>query len=182
MITLNHAKEVTHMTDEELRGLLTLISSGDRSAFDRLYSGLSAPVFTIALRITKNRVLAEDTVQEVFIKLYRSPPDGELAKPRAYIFRAAHNTALDMLRKNPPHEDIEEHTDISSPEREDYSDVTAALNSLDEAQRAVVTLHINAGLKFREIAELTGTPLGTVLWRYNKAISRLRQILNGGIS
>ncbi len=166
------------MTDEELRKLLDKMKSGDISAFEEIYSGLSAPVYTIALRITRSRTLAEDTVQEVFLKLYSAPPAEDIEKPRAYIFRMAHNRALDMLRAHPDHEDIDEHTGLAAPQREDISDVTEALSSLPEKERSIVSLHIYAGLKFREIAEITGSPTGTVLWRYNRAISRLRKLLS----
>ena len=166
------------MTDEELRGLLKLIRAGDVKAFESLYNGLSAPVFTIALRITNDRTLAEDTVQEVFIKLYKSPPDENIKKLRAYIFKAARNKALDMLRTSPTHIDIDECTDIASPQRESRQDIAEALSTLSESDRSIVTLHINGGLKFREIAEITGKPLGTVLWRYRQAISQLRKLLS----
>lgn len=49
---------------------------------------------------------------------------------------------------------------------------------LQECQ--IVSLHINGELKFREIADMMGIPLGTVLWKYQKALGRLRSILSGG--
>ncbi len=167
------------MTDSQLRQAFTRLSAGEQQALAEIYDKLSTPLYTIALRITGNRELAEDTVQELFLKLQSSPPK-ELSKPRAYLFKAARNTALDTLRKNPPHESMEEHTEIPAPISESSHDISAALAALPEQQRSIVTLHINAGLKFREIAEITSTPLGTVLWRYNKALSVLREILNGG--
>lgn len=174
------AKGVTSMTDNELRELLSRLRKGDKNALSEIYDGLSAAIFTVALRITHDRALAEDAVQELFVKLIKSPPEKDLRKPRAYIFKAARNAALDILRKNPAHDDIEEHTDIPAPRKADYSDVTEALNSLPEQQRSIVVMHINAGLKFREIADITELPLGTVLWKYRKAIAAMREALDGG--
>lgn len=168
------------MTDNELRELLSRLKRGDKNALSEIYDGLSPAIFTVALRITHDRALAEDAVQELFIKLIKNPPDDKLSKPRAYIFKAARNTALDILRKNPAHDDIDEHTDIPAPHKADYSDVTEALYSLPEQQRSIVVMHINAGLKFREIADITELPLGTVLWRYRKAITAMRDALDGG--
>lgn len=168
------------MTDNELRERLLRLKKGDKNALSEIYDGLSTAIFTVALRITHDRALAEDAVQELFVKLIKNPPDDTLRKPRAYIFKAARNAALDMLRKNPAHDDIEEHTDIPAPRNADYSDVTEALHSLPEQQRSIVVMHINAGLKFREIAEITDIPLGTVLWRYKKAIAAMREALDGG--
>lgn len=168
------------MTDNELRELLSRLRKGDKNALSEIYDGLSAAIFTVALRITHDRALAEDAVQELFVKLIKSPPEEDLKKPRAYIFKAARNTALDILRKNPAHDDIEEHADIPAPRKADYSDVTEALYSLPEQQRSIVVMHVNAGLKFREIADITELPLGTVLWRYRKAIAAMREALDGG--
>lgn len=168
------------MTDNELREQLSRLKKGDKNALSEIYDGLSPAIFTVALRITHDRALAEDAVQELFVKLIKSPPAEDLGKPRAYIFKAARNAALDILRKNPAHDDIEKHCDIPAPKNTEYSDVTEALYSLPEQQRSIVVMHINAGLKFREIAEITGIPLGTVLWRYRKAIAAMKEALNGG--
>lgn len=170
------------MTDNELREQLSLLKNGDKDALCAIYDGLAPAIFTVALRITRNRALAEDAVQELFVKLLKKPPEKIPQKPRAYIFSAARNAALDTLRQNPAHEDIEEHTDIPAARHAEYTDVTEALYSLPEQQRSIVAMHINAGLKFREIAEITGAPLGTVLWRYKKAIAAMRNILDGGKS
>ncbi len=164
------------MNNEQLRNLIKLMKAGSTEAFEEIYNGLSTPIYTIALKITRNPVLAEEAVQEVFIKLYTSPPDENIEKPRAYIFKSAHNKALDIAKSNPMHEDIDEKTDIPAA-NSDCGDITKGLNLLPESERIIVTLHINAGLKFREIAEITGSPVGTVLWRYRKAISRLKAFL-----
>lgn len=168
------------MTDNELRELLSRLKKGDKNALSEIYDGLSAAVFTVAIRITRNHALAEDAVQELFLKLIKNPPDEHLKKPRAYIFKAVRNTALDILRKNPAHDDLDEHYDIPAPVETDRSDVTEALYSLPEQQRSIVVMHINAGLKFREIAEITDIPIGTVLWRYRKAIAAMKEALDGG--
>ncbi len=170
------------MTDNELRSALARLHSGDREALAEIYDALSTPLYTIALRITGRRDTAEDAVQELFLKLQTSLPPKELQKPRAYLFKAARNAALDILRRTPVHENVEDYTQLPAQETVQISDVEEALESLPEQQRSIVTIHINAGLKFREIAEITETPLGTVLWRYNKALATLRDILNGGIS
>ncbi len=174
------------MTNEQLSALLTLLhANSDTDAFEKIYNELSTPVFAIILRITQNRQLAEDILQEVFIKLYRSAASSALSakNPRAYIFQIAHNAALDALRKEPRHDSLNEMEHLPTPQSEDTElriDLEAALATLSEEERIFITLHINAGLKFREIAKLTSLPLGTVLWKYNRALKKLRDILNGG--
>ena len=168
------------MTDEILREKLAAIQSGDMKAFEEVYQSLKTPIMTVAARMTGDRQTAEDILQEVFVRLYKNPPDPKLSKPRAYIFRMARNLAIDSIRSIEPSVNIDEcedvlvHKDADSAEK---LDIEAALSALPDAERQTVVLHINGGLKFREIAQITAAPLGTVLWRYNRAVGRLRALL-----
>ena len=124
---------------------------------------------------------AEDVLQEVFIKLYRQPPTGVRAA-RAYLFRMARNSALDVLRRQLLVEGDEAFDLVPEDAPPDGSaglrmDLEAALRCLSVNDRQIVTLHTLGGLRFREIAELMHMPLGTVLWRYRRAIERLRELL-----
>ncbi len=176
------------MTNEQLSEQLKQLQCGNMEAFEKIYNELSTPIFAIILRITQDKRLAEDILQEFFIKLYEAAAKGKTSpfsakNPRAYIFQMAHNMALDALRKEPRHESLDELDELPSPadsDTEQRLDLEAALAKLTDAERQIVTLHINAGLKFREIAAITSSPIGTVMWRYNKALKRLRDILNGG--
>ena len=174
-------KGVDEMTDNELSGKLAALSKGDKYAFEEIYNEISTPAYTVAYRITNDRCLSEDIIQEFFIKLYQKPPMAAPEKPRAYLLRMVHNLTIDKLEKQ--HISIDEcenmlhESDKSCDER---IDLERAFKKLSPEERQLVTLYLNGGLKFREIADITKTPLGTVLWRYKKAISKLRNILNGG--
>ena len=167
------------MNDSELCERLDAVRGGDIMAFEEIYSDLKAPVMTVAMRITGDRHAAEDVLQEVFVRLYQSPPDPLIKKPRAYIFRMARNLAIDSIRVQQPLslEDCEDFLQSNDPDTAGRLDIEAAMRLLPLEQRQVVSLHLNGGLKFREIAHITETPLGTVLWRYQKAIKRLQEIL-----
>ena len=170
------------MNDDRLREALSLLRRGDAAAFEQIYAELSTPLFTVLLRITRDRELSEDLLQEVFLKLYRSPPGPDVAKPRAYLFQSARNLALDALRRRSDTLDLEQISDLPQP-AEDLTrrlDLERAFAALAREERELVSLHLNGGLTFRELARITGTPLGTVLWRYRKAIGKLRILLNGG--
>lgn len=171
------------MNDDRLREALAQLRSGSAAAFEQIYTELSAPIFTVILRITGDREASEDILQEVFFKLYRAPPGPEIRKPRAYLFRSARNLALDALRRRPREENLDSLPDLPQPDQEDPSrrlDLERAFAALAPEERGLVSLHLNGGLTFREIARITGTPLGTVLWRYRRAIEKLRILLNGG--
>lgn len=167
------------MTDQELCAKLEAVRRGDMTAFEEIYRELKTPVMTVAVRITGDRHAAEDVLQEVFVKLFRSPPAPDIAKPRAYIFRMARNLAIDGIRAQKPLslEDFEDTLQSNDDDPAGRLDIEAAMMSLPLEQRQTVSLHLNGGLKFREIAGITETPLGTVLWRYQKAIKRLRELL-----
>lgn len=171
------------MDDGALRRALAGLAQDGPAGFDALYEQLSVPVFTVILRITQDRVLAEDVLQEFFLKLYRSPPGPGVKRLRAYLFQSARNLALDALRREPRHAGLEECGDLPQPDPGDPAerlDLERALAALPLTDRQLVTLHINGGLKFRELAELCGMPLGTVLWRYRRAIGTLKTLLDGG--
>lgn len=167
------------MTDKELQSRLFDISNGDISAFEEVYSDMKTPIMTVIMRIVQNRETAEDILQELFIKLYYSPP-ADISKPRAYIFKTAGNLAVDHLRKNKhtvSFEDCEDTLYAPENDRSEKLDIERALEKLEERERQIVTLHINGGFKFREIAEILEMPLGTAVWRYQKAVKRLRELL-----
>ena len=167
------------MTDNELCAKLDAVRQGDMTAFEEIYNDLKTPVMTVAVRMTGDRHTAEDILQEVFVKLYQTPPDPRIKKPRAYIFRMARNLAVDGMRKLQPAslEDYEDTLQSNDPDAAERLDIEAAMLKLSGEERQIVALHLNGGLKFREIAQMTGTPLGTVLWRYQKAVKRLQSLL-----
>jgi len=168
----------------ELTRLLGSIQCGDKTAFAELYEQMKKPLFTIILRITRDFVLAEDILQELFLKVFLSPPEN-IKNPRAYLCKMAHNLALDSVRRQKPEDNLDELDDskhqVVQPQ-EDFEtklDIENAIMKLAQRERIIVTLHLNGGLKFREVAKMMEIPLGTVLWSYRKAIGQLRNILGG---
>ncbi|MGB4610520.1 MAG: sigma-70 family RNA polymerase sigma factor [Saccharofermentanales bacterium] len=173
------------MDNESLRNKLMALQSGDKIAFEDIYNHLKTPMYTIILRITHDRSLSEDILQEVFFKLYKSPPKPPIRKPRAYLFQMARNLAIDHVRKFPKYVNWDSVENIVYLPLDDFSskmDIDHALKTLPLQECQIVSLRINGGLKFREISEVMNIPLGTVLWRYRKAIKQLQSILSGGVT
>lgn len=167
------------MDDLELNTLLERLRRGEKQAFSAIYDDLKTPVFTVLVRLTGDRMLSEDLLQEVFLKLYRQPPEAE--KPRAYVFRMARNLAIDALRQKQQQVGLEELEIPARPYDPGVKvDLERAIDQLSLAERQLVALHLSAGLTFREVAAIVERPLGTVLWQYQKAIGKLRNLLDGG--
>ena len=166
------------MTDQQLKTQLEALKTGDQQAFLKIYQELKTPVYTVLVRLTGDRLLSEDLLQEVFLRIYRQPPEAE--KPRAYVFRMARNLAIDALRQKQPCDPLEEHSLQADPDPTVKLDLERAFVRLTEGERQLVALHLSAGLTFREVASIVERPLGTVLWQYRKAIEKLRNTLDGG--
>lgn len=173
------------MNNHDLKLLLEEVHSGNKAAFFKIYEELKIPIYTIIFRILYDHKMAEDVMQDIFLRIFESPPLPHIEKPRAWIFQMARNLAIDCKRKIKENKTLTD--EIKSPESllenviSTRIDIESALIGLPLEDREIVTLHLNADLKFKEIAELTNQPLGTVLWRYQKAIRKLRLSLNGGI-
>lgn len=155
----------------------------DKSAFIRIYDELKIPVYTIAYRIVGSREIAEDVTQEVFMKLYSAPPDADVKNPRAWIFTITRNLSIDHLRKqeNLDIDDISATFENHENDIVTKIDVETALQTLSTTEREIVTLHLNAGLSFKEISGIAKLSLPSTYRRYKKALSKLKAILSGGV-
>lgn len=171
------------MAASDLKIQFQRLRSGDPDAFALIYHDLKQPVYTICWRIVQSRETAEDLTQDVFLKLYQSPPDASVKNERAWIFQIARNASIDFLRKQ--HDvPLEEYSLPGSSKEldnlETAMDLEAAMASLSESDREILTLHLNADLTFREIGQIMGLSLPAVYRQYQKALKILKDRLNGG--
>lgn len=175
--------------------LVTGALAGSESAFRELVLRYQRPVHGLILRMVRDRALAEDLAQEVFIKAFRALDTfDQRRKFSSWLFKIAHNTAIDQLRRRqvetvPLETPDEEKADLlallpdpkgESPDtllkrRSLAEAIGTAIGQLRVDYREVVVLRFQEGLAYEEIAEITGLPLGTVkthLHRARKALVR----------
>lgn len=160
------------------------IAGGDREALACLYEKTHAAIYGFALSILKNVQDAEDVLQEAYIQIWRSAgsytPEG---KPLAWIFTITRNLARMRLREQSrtvlvaPEDWQDVFADKTQADRTDGLMLGSLLGDLEDEDRQIVMLHAVAGLKHREIADLLGLKLSTVLSRYNRALKKLRNVL-----
>lgn len=180
---------------EEDRQLVGQALAGKQRGYRDLVSKYQRPVFSIILRMVRNRATAEDLAQEAFVKAFRALGSFDLERKfSSWLFTIAHNTAIDHLRrKSPPllplETQDEEQPDLlaflatpaeDSPEgRALRGDLLRAIESALEGLRPeyaeVLILRFQEGLAYEEISQVTSLPLGTVkthIFRARKELAR----------
>jgi RNA polymerase sigma-70 factor, ECF subfamily len=178
-------------SDEQL--MTNLDGPGVEAALSKLYDRYSRTVFGVGLKILSDRSMAEELVQEVFLKVWRSSGTFDSARGSfsTWLYRVTRSVALDLYRKR-AHRirqvsdgqlNIAAERDSSAGPQEIVDEswlswrVSRALEVLDAPHREVIDLAYFGGLSQREISERTGVPLGTVKTRTASAYKSLRKEL-----
>lgn len=171
------------MSDDQL---LARIRGRDEQAFAELYDRYSTLVYGVAVRVLRDGALAEDVLQELFLKLWRQPEtfDARRGALAPWLSVVARNRAIDRIRRQPREEEIDE---AAFPTQFDVEDaavqndlmdrVRAVLRSIPAQQRNALTLAYFEGLTHVEIAERTGEPLGTIKGRIRSAVAALAKAI-----
>ncbi|HTA08024.1 MAG TPA: sigma-70 family RNA polymerase sigma factor [Streptosporangiaceae bacterium] len=182
--------------------LMSAHASEDHLVYEQELAGHQRDLYPAALRMTRNPSDAEDLVQESMARAYagiRHFTPG--TNSRAWLFRILSNTFVSGYRKRqrePQHVLSAEFDSLAAapgaadegparaaPSAEEavlgqfaYSDVRQALNELPECFRATVYLADVEGYPYRDVAEMLGVPIGTVMSRLHRARAMLRKRLS----
>jgi RNA polymerase sigma-70 factor, ECF subfamily len=183
----------THEADDQ--ALIASIAAGDSNALELLYDRYGSVVYRVALRMLKNRELAEDVVQEVFWRIWRR--SGGFANDRGrvtpWLFGIVHNLCIDEMRRMrarpaPAYEDFEhpviqqlvdEQSDVPAAAwtTEQRRVITDAMRELPAAQRQAIALAYFGGMSHQEIATKLNRPLGTIKTRVRLGLHKLGGLL-----
>ena len=188
------SQRADELTDEEC---MTRLSGPEvEAALSALYDRYARTVYGVGLKILGDRTLAEELVQDVFLKVWRSSRtfDSSRSSFSTWLYRVTRSAAIDLYRKRAsrvrqvpdgaPH--IAAARDSSAGPQEVVDEswlswrVSRALEALDAPHREVIELAYFGGLSQREVSERTGVPLGTVKTRTASAFRRLRRELAVG--
>jgi len=162
------------------------VKNGDRKAFSELVVRHQRSLLRLTLRFTREQALAEDIVQESFLKAYQKL---ELFEARAsfksWLYQIAMNTAKNKFRERGLDlmniEDTQLGVDPGAEVGLVRNDIQAALreeiDKLPEKQRMALTLRIFEDLSFKEIAEIMSCPYDTAKANYRHALLKLRERL-----
>jgi RNA polymerase sigma-70 factor (ECF subfamily) len=165
--------------------LIEAIASGDQHAFGLLYRRTDRLVLSLALRVCRERALAEEAVQEACFAIWRRAHqfDRNRGEARSWIAAIVHNAAVDTLRRRDgtlaADEDvlaaIPEEVDEGDAARDELeADLRALLLLLPGEQSSVIELFYFGGYSLVEVASMSSMPLGTVKSRMRLGIEKLR--------
>ncbi|MEJ2869603.1 sigma-70 family RNA polymerase sigma factor [Actinomycetospora sp. OC33-EN08] len=173
--------------------LVARLASRDTGALDLLYARHGRAAYSLARRVCADETLAEDVVQEVFLVLWRDPErfDRTRGTVISWLLTLVHHKAVDAVRREATrrrhHVPTEEPgTDagsaVPSADRAALGSVIAehvraALRHLPSEQRQALGLAYYGGYTQREVASITGVPIGTVKSRMFTGVAKLRVLL-----
>ncbi|MBO4429040.1 MAG: sigma-70 family RNA polymerase sigma factor [Clostridia bacterium] len=172
------------MEASECDKALAKIAQGKHEALPVIHKYLERQIFAVAYSVLHDFSLCDDVVQETYVKIIEKASSyrpGTSAK--AWILTVARNIALDMA-KHRKFETPDENLEINPSDRFDESaiilsmQVKAALDSLDDEDRQIVTLKTYSGLKHGEIAAMLGITTEAAKKKYQRAIARMKELLN----
>jgi len=188
------------VTDE---ALMIRFQRGDRAAFTQLLRRHQTGLYNFALRQLRVQSLAEDVVQEAFVRVVQNAADFKHeARFSTWVYTITRNLCIDQLRKRA----LRKHPSLDEPRKSDAggegptlgeqtadsranverqatgtelkAKILAAVDELPEDQREVFLLRELSNLPFKEIAEITGVPENTVKSRMRYALERLQAALS----
>ena len=180
--------------DDADRAVLVRLAEGELDALEHLYDRYKTMAYSIAYRITNDPTLAEDVVQEAFLGAWRNAAryiEGR-GSVKTWLLSIVHHRAIDAIRRRRPTTELPDPIEAAVPAALTMPDVWAevsasldaetvrdALAVLSDVQRQAIELAYFGGLTQLEIAERTGTPLGTVKSRMRLGLLAMRRSLDG---
>lgn len=176
--------------ETSMEELLAATAKGDREAFHQLYQRSSGKLFGVVLRILKNRQMAEDALQDVYLKVWQKAQaySSDKGKPISWMATIARNRAIDIVRAARPHQTVDEPGDEEeifqlggqSAEGIDVSDLESlrfCLGEMKRDDRRYVMMAYYEGFSRDELAARFDIPVGTIKTRLRRGLMALRACL-----
>ncbi len=180
------------MTNKPDKELMILVAERNSLAFKILYQRHNEAIYNFILRYTGNREIAQDLLQETFTRIWFAAHTFDQKKGyfKGWLFKIALNiTRNEMSKKryNYNYQDITELADketrqLTSNSQPDLDfelkdTVSKILNQLKPYLKEIIILKHYHQLKFKEISEITNTPVGTLKARFHRAVAQMKELL-----
>ena len=193
------ASDTWPQRSQELAQLLARAGLGDRAAFAGLYERTSGHLFAVLLRIQRDRAVAEELLQEVYVAVWKAAAgfDAARSQPLTWLTHIARHRAIDSLRRSQTQPRTESlhamdddsdnlldsvASDIPGPldllgQASDARELAQCMERLSPPQRQSVALAFFDGLSHAEVAAQLQQPLGTVKSWVRRALATLKSCL-----
>ena len=172
--------------DRRIEEMIAIMAQGDISALGGLYELIRTDVYAFALSKLGRREDAEDITHDTFVRIWQNAPAyAPQGKPMAWILTVELNLirrACQLEGRTVEMESLAEQEDSENFVEDVIQNefLRELMRALTPDEREVVVLHVVSGRKHREIADLLGCPLSTVLSRYNRAMKKLQVLVKEG--
>ena len=178
------------LTPSELVWLLAAVAKGDEAAFERLYTATRAKLYGVAMRILRRPDLADEVMQDAYLKIWRNAGDFDPGKasPITWMVAIARNRAIDLVRKRtdtsledePGAMDVAAETPNPLARREVTDDLKRLLNclgGLDDERRQMVLLAYYNGWSRAQLAGKFDKPANTIKTWLRRSLIEVRECL-----
>lgn len=165
--------------------IVELLGERDERAISLLYDNYADTLFGVAIKVVKDPELAEDVLQESFVKIWKKSDTYDAAKAKLFtwLFRITRNTAIDKLRSVGSKLEKEIQIDVSdvynlgeSSIKPEQLDVKAHLNSIEPKYKVVLEALFFEGMTQQEASDELNIPLGTIKSRLKIGLREMRKI------
>lgn len=167
-----------------LNDLVRRLKRGDETAFKEFYNGSYRQVFFVVLPIIRDKALAEDIVQDTYLKFLEKLNDYKDKNVLSYLITIGKNLAINEYNKRKRITKVDDFSDFSYYDHieiklERKEAIQKALSILEKDELDIFLLHVLEGLTHRELSVIMDKPLGTVSWIYAKAVKKMKEYLKG---
>lgn len=168
---------------EELHDIFNGIKDGNELEFNKLYEKYKELIYGIAFSILKNKEDSEEIVQSIFIKIFKLEKEKlPKSKEASWLYTITKNEVIDFLRNKKKEISLDEIYYITNEQNEindiiDKETYNKIIQKLNTNEQEIVSLKIISKLSFKEISKILNIPIGTVQWKYYKAIHSLKLLL-----
>lgn len=174
-------EQITYTETALLEGL----QAHDEQVFSYLYDNYSKALFNIILQVVQKEEVAEEVLQDVFVKIWQNINSYDTSKGRLYtwMLNIARNSAIDKLRskefnKQSKTTELSDNVhNVSDSQRVDDAGLKRTISKLPEENRKLMELAYFQGYTQEEISKIMGIPLGTVKTRVRNTLIQLRKIV-----
>lgn len=173
------------MSQSTEQRIIQLLQRNDKYALNLLYENYSDSLYGAILKVTRNEEIAEDALQETFIKVWKNAQKYDPAKAKLFtwLFRIARNTAIDKLRSfnNRFHKEVQiDKSNVyilpGTSLNQDVLDIKEHVGRLEEKYQIVLNALFFEGMTQQEASDELEIPLGTIKSRLKIGLRELKKV------